>query len=193
MKKLSLGLFAVLGVLFSANAFAASGNGEFLAPTREGKWDWGIGIAGAMNDSGTDDSVFISTAVAYGVTPYIGLGVEAGWQEADSESATDRTVGVVPVLFDIILRLPTVHDQLVPYGVLGLGAAGVYVDTNDRDDVDDTAFTWKLGAGADWFIKPNWILNFEFAFWNAGVELPAGNLNDDFEWWTIGLSLKYVF
>lgn len=183
--------FLLVGFCLTTAAWAG-GNSEFLAPDRVGQWDWGIGIAGGLNDDGADDALFVSTALAYGVTPYIGLGVEAGWQEADMDT-DNGTVGAVPVLFDILVRVPTVHEALVPYGVLGLGAAGVYVEQDNLDDVDDTAFAWKLGGGLDYFINRDWIFNFEFAFWNAGTELPGTSFDDDFEWWTIGISLKYVF
>jgi opacity protein-like surface antigen len=186
-------VLAFIGLLLGVSATAHAANGQVKAPDRVNRWDLGVGISAAMNDE-ADDSSFVSAAVSYGVTPYIGLGVEAGWQEADSDSGPDSTIGVVPVMADIIVRMPTVHDKLVPYGVLGLGGAGVYVETDNRDDADDTAFAWKLGLGADWFINQNWILNMEWAFWDADVELPGTGLGSDgLDWWTLGVSLKYVF
>ena len=192
MKKFfSLMLFA-MGLVFTANAWAGGHSSDVMAPDRVSKWDWGVGISGGINDE-ANDAVFLSTAFSYGVTPYIGLGVEAGWQEADSDNTAEDTIGVVPIMADIILRIPTVHDKLVPYGVLGLGGAGVYISRDNQDDVDDTAFAWKLGGGADWFISDNRILNFEFAYWNAGAELPGTSVDDDYNWWTLGVGLKYVF
>lgn len=194
-KNFSLMLLAT-ALFVSSNAFAAYGNtygtsrNEIQAPDRVGKWDLGLGVAGGLNNE-VDDGAFVYGQISYGVTPYIGLGVEAGWQEADG--APGETIGVVPVMADIILRVPTVDKALVPYGILGLGGAGVYASLDNRDDVDDTAFAWKLGAGADYFINPNWIFNFEFAYWAAGVSLPATSVGDDFDWWTVGVSLKYVF
>ena len=105
----------------------------------------------------------------------------------------DDDLGVVPVLADIIIRIPTVHEAMVPYGVLGLGGAGVYVERDNQDDVDDTAFAWKLGGGFDWFINTNWIFNFEFAYWDADVDLPGTEADNGYDWWTVGVSLKYVF
>lgn len=189
--KLTL-LLVVLSTFLTASAWAAmSKSGEVLAPDRQGHWDLGIGVAAGMNDD-ADDAAFVYGQVSYGVTPYIGLGIEAGWEEADSELNND-TIGVVPVMADIIVRIPTLHESLVPYGILGLGGAGVYVERDDRDDVDDTGFAWKLGAGADWFINPNWIFNFEFAYWTADVTLPTTSIGEDFDWWTVGIALKYVF
>lgn len=190
MKKFALML--VLGLVFATNAWARTGYTDSVAPDRVDKWELGLGVAAGMNDE-ADDAVFVSTEVSYGVTPYIGLGVEAGWMESDGDGPGEATVGVVPVLADIYLRIPTVHEALVPYGVLGLGGAGVYVERDNLDDADDTAFTWKLGGGLDYFINPNWIFNFEFAYWSASVDLPTTSITDDFDWWTIGLSLKYVF
>ena len=192
---LSLGLFLGLSV----SAHAALGHvGDPIAPDRVGHVDWGIGIAGAFND-GADDSSFLSTSVAYGVTPYIALGVEAGWQEAGGK-ADDETVGWVPILVDIIVRVPTVHEALVPYGILGLGVGGVYVTddngdgpNNNGDDSDDTGFAWKIGLGFDYFINSNWIVNLEWAFWDTDVDLPTTSFGSDASFWTLGVALKYVF
>ena len=189
MKKFFALMFMAVFLALSTSAFADS-RSEVIAPDRVGRWDLGLGVAGGFNDS-VDDSVFVSGTISYGVTPYIGLGVEAGWQEADGQ--TGESVGVVPVMADIILRLPTVHEALVPYGVLGLGVAGVYTELDNQDDVDDTAFAWKLGAGVDYFINPNWIFNFELAYWSADVDLTRGSVTDGFDWWTVGVALKYVF
>ena len=197
MKNRLMMLLVVLGVSLTASAWAAYGNSystyakESTAPDRQGRWDLGIGVAAGMNDS-ADDAAFVYGQISYGVTPYIGLGIEAGWEEADSSINSD-SIGVVPVLGDIILRIPNLHEALVPYGILGLGAAGVYASRDNLDDVDDTGFTWKLGAGADWFMNSNWILNFEFAYWNADVKLAGTSANDGFDWWTVGMALKYVF
>ncbi len=186
-------LLLVLGVSLTSSAWAASsGSAQSLAPDRVGRWDLGIGIAAGMNDT-ADDAPFVYAQTSYGVTPYIGLGIEGGWEEADLDDSGSSTVGVVPVMADIIVRIPTLHESLVPYGILGLGGAGVYIERDTNDDVDDTGFAWKLGAGADWFINSNWIFNFEFAYWNADVELPGTSVVDDFDWWTVGVSLKFVF
>ncbi len=183
---LSLSLFVL-----SSTAFAGHSRSQSLAPDRVGHFDWGVGIAGSFADE-SEDAAFVSTAVSYGVTPYVGVGVEGGWQESDG-SVTTETVGVVPILADIIIRVPTIHESIVPYGILGLGGAGVYVERDDQDDVDDTSFAWKLGAGADWFINPNWIFNFEFAYWGISSDLPGTSVADDFDFWTVGVGLKYLF
>ena len=188
-------VLALLGLWLglSMNAYAAMRGGEsgVLAPDRVGHWDLGIGVAAGMNDA-ADDSVFIYGQASYGVTPYIGLGIEAGWEEADGER-NNETVGVVPIMADIIIRVPTVHEALVPYGILGLGGADVYVDRDNLDDDSDTGFAWKLGAGFDYFINTNWIFNFEFTYWSTDVDIANTSVDDGFDWWTIGVALKYVF
>ena len=199
MTKRFLGLTLALLLGLSVNAHAAMHTGGgIMAPDRVGRVDWGVGIAAAFNDT-ADDAAFISTSIAYGVTPYVALGVEAGWQETDG-AASDETVGWVPILFDIIVRVPTVHESLVPYGILGLGLAGVYVTddngsgpTNNGDDSDDTGFAWKLGAGLDYFINSNWIFNFEFAYWGVDVDLPRTSVGSSADFWTLGVALKYLF
>ena len=198
MKKRLLLLSLMMGVALTGSAFAA-GSGESVAPDRVGKWDMGLGIAGAMNDS-VEDAAYFSTSVSYGVTPYIALGVEAGWQESDGAEINEEMVGAVPILFDIIVRVPTVHESIVPYGVLGLGAIGVYATNEDGtgsrqgDDVDDIGFGWKLGGGLDWFLNDRWIFNFEFGYLSADVELPTSSVTGgDYDFWTIGVALKYVF
>ena len=192
---LRVSLVLMLGLTVSAfTAQAATQSlmgGESLAPDRVGRWDLGVGISAAMND-GADDSSFISATISYGVTPYIGIGIEGGWQEADGASGNE-TIGYVPILADIILRIPTVHEAIVPYGVLGLGGAGVYAERDNADDTDDTGFAWKLGGGIDWFINNNWIFNFEFAYWDIDVDLPATSLGSDTNFWTIGVAIKYLF
>ncbi len=193
MKKNFSVFFILLMLCVTTNAFAynrSASRSEALAPDRVGKWDLGLGVAAGMNDS-VDDAAFFYGQISYGVTPYIGLGVEAGWQEA--EGVSNETIGVVPVMADIIIRIPTIHEAIVPYGILGLGGVGVYAELDNRNDVDDIAFAWKLGAGADYFINSNWIFNFEFAYWSTDVNLPATSVGDSFDWWTIGVSLKYLF
>ena len=182
-----------LALIFAAsNVFAA-------APDRVGHAELGVLGGGAFNDSGADDAGFIQAAWDYGVTPYIALGVEGGWQEA-SGSFSSEDVGSVHIMGDIILRNPDWHDNLVPYGILGLGVIGQYVTdedggapTNNGNDVDDTGFGWKLGGGLDWFINPNWVLNFEVAWFSSSVDLPGSSVANGVDYWTVGGGIKFVF
>ncbi len=191
MLKRGLMIFSAFIFAASSLAYAGHSKGTTMAPDRVGRYDWGVGIAGLTADE-ADTAAFISTAVSYGVTPYVGVGVEGGWAESDGSDSND-TIGVVPILVDLIIRIPTVHETIVPYGILGLGGAGVYVQRDNRDDVDDTSFAWKLGAGADWFINSNWLFNFEFAYWGVSADLPGTSITDDYDFWTVGVGLKYLF
>lgn len=189
LKKISLAVL-VLAAAFSMNAYAA--------PDRLNRWELGVTGGGAFNDNNIDDTGFIQLAADYGVTNYIAVGVSGGWQEADTAGDAE-SVGNGWVLFDIIVRNPDLHEQLVPYGVLGLGVVGSYAtdengSLNNGDDVDDTAFAWKLGAGLDWFINEHWILNLEFAYFDANTDLPGTSVaDDDISFWTLGAGLKYLF
>lgn len=201
MKNRLLRLLLVMFLGSTVNVYAAQrtafSNSGAAASDRVGRFDAGVNIAGALND-GAKDSAFVSASVAYGVTPYLAIGVEGGWQEADGR-ASDETVGYVPILADIIVRVPNVHETIVPYGILGLGIAGVYVTdsdgsgNNNGSDSYDTGFAWKLGAGFDWFLNRSWIFNGEFAFWDADVNLPVTSLGNNVSFWTIGVGLKYLF
>ena len=181
----------VLGL--TIHAFAA----QAATSDRVQHFDLGVGVAGGLND-GASNAAFISVSTSYGITPYLALGVEGGWQEADGK-ASDETVGYVPILMDIIVRAPNVHESLVPYGILGLGVEGVYVTDSNGDgsnngaDSYETGFAWKLGAGVDWFIETNWIFNFEVAFLDANVNLPLTSLGSNAGFWTVGVALKYIF
>ncbi len=191
MIKRGLMIFSFFVLAASSVAHAGHSKATTMAPDRVGRYDWGVGLASSSADE-SDTALFVSTAVSYGVTPYIGVGVEGGWQESDTSNGVD-TIGVVPILADIIIRVPTVHETIVPYGILGLGGAGVYIERDNRDDVDDIGFAWKIGAGADWFINSSWLFNFEFAYWDASVDLPGTDVQDGFDFWTIGVGLKYLF
>lgn len=187
MKRTFISAFVML--LAGTSAFAA-------APDRVGRWDIGLLGGGAFNDS-ADDAGYIQGAIAYGVTPYIALGAEVGWQEANG--AADESVGVVPILADLIIRMPDWHDQLVPYVTIGLGALSAYTtdedgsgSLNNGDDVNDTSFGFKLGGGLDWFLTENWIANVEVAFFGGDPDLPATTISDT-DFWTFGGGLKYAF
>jgi opacity protein-like surface antigen len=179
-----LSLISLLTV--SASAFA-------MAPDRVQHVEIGVLGGGAFNDK-ADDTGYVQANIDYGVTPWIALGVEGGWQEANLSATEDQ--GAADLLFDFILRVPNhpFHEQLVPYGVLGLGAVWGYVDNSGADDSEDSSFGWKLGGGVDWFINDNWAVNFEVAYIGSSIDLPrttAGNDASDF--WTVGAGLKYIF
>lgn len=202
--KRSLALVALLVFGFSSASYAAVSRTRYsegnattaIAPDRVGRWDMGLFAAWAGN-SDADDTGFFGANVAYGVTPWIALGLEAGWQEAEVEDGLGQDLGLVPIMADIIIRVPSVHETLVPYGVLGLGVIGAYVNnennaTANGDDVDDVSFGWKLGLGADWFINDHWIMNFEWAYYMSDPDLPRTAVSD-VDFWTLGAGLKYIY
>ncbi|HTL70065.1 MAG TPA: outer membrane beta-barrel protein [Candidatus Eisenbacteria bacterium] len=191
MKRISI-LIALVLLFAASNVYAG-------APDRVGRPEIGILGGGAFNDSSVDDAGYIQAAWDWGVTPYIALGIEGGWQEG-SGSFDAEDVGSVSILGDIILRNPDWHDNLVPYFVLGLGVIGQYVTdedggapTNNGNDVDDTGFGVKVGGGLDWFINPNWVANFEVAWFGSDTDLPGSSAPGGVDYWTVGGGLKFVF
>lgn len=188
MRKAML-VFAALCASVSV-AFAA-------APDRVGHFDIGLNAGGAFNDK-VEDVGFYSATVSYGFLPWFAVGVEGGWQEG--EAASDEEVGSVPIMADLIFRVPNVHESLVPYGVIGLGAIGTYVEddngiapTNNGDDVDDTTFGWKIGGGVDWFLNPNWVINAEVAYYDSDPDLPRASVDGTASWVSLTAGLKFVF
>ena len=197
--KRSIPIALALCAALATSSYAAAGprmtymmdrDSSVVAPDRVGRWDWGINIAAGFNDR-SDDTAFYSTSIAYGVTPWIALGAEAGWQEASLSNTED--LGLVPVLADIIIRVPTVNATVVPYMVVGLGVMGAYVTDTNNNDSDNTSFGWKLGGGVDWFLNERWILNLELAYYGSSADLPRSSAGDSTSFWTLGGGLKYVF
>lgn len=195
---------ALPALLFTTASYAAPQRTTYndrgftaQAPDRVGQWDFGVFADFAFNGD-SDDTGFFGASAAYGVTPWIALGLEAGWQESELSQDPDSDLGLVPIMADIIVRFPNTHQTIVPYGVLGLGVIGAYVaddngvsPSNDGDDVDDISFGWKIGIGADWFVNDKWIVNFEWAYYNSDPDLQRFDADVDF--WTLGAGLKYVY
>ncbi|MCG3176554.1 MAG: hypothetical protein MOGMAGMI_01512 [Candidatus Omnitrophica bacterium] len=181
-----------ISVLAMVMMFGISGSALATAPDRVGKVDLGGYVAGAFNDNSIDDAAYVGLNMSYGVTPWIALGVEGGWQQGEHESEPGE-VGIANIMGDVILRWHIEGQEFVPYGVLGLGAASGYASIEDRDDRDDSAFAWKLGGGVDWFVNSNWALNFE-ASWTDPGDLPSGSTaNDDLDYVAVGGGIKYLF
>ena len=186
-----------LGIL-GVSLFGIAGAAQ-AAPDRVGHLELG-GQAGIALDSRIDDGAYAQINLDWGVTPYVALGVEGGWYEA-SGSSPDETVGVVHILGDIIVRSPDFHDSIVPYGILGLGVVGAYVEDTDGNapnnngaDSYGSSFAWKLGAGIEWLFHPNWALNLELAYFGTSVDLPNTTVGDDgIDHWKLGGGIKYIF
>ena len=176
----------------------------YAAPDRTGKSDLGFNVSGAIpDDDDTDATVYLGGQYAYGVAPWLALGAEAGWAEFDdSEAGFTAEETAVPILGDIILRVPT-ESQAQFYGIVGLGVIVWNVDTNIPNvDFDvDTAFAAKFGGGVDWFVNDNWILNFEFSYITSDADATARNtvtgatISDtgETDLWMVGGGVKYLF
>lgn len=160
---------------------------------RTGRNDFGIQVAGALDGDNVDDSLYLGAAFSHGVNPWLGLGIEGGWQETDFDITDDNDLSIVTVFGDIILRGHVPDWALQPYGVVGLGVLAAYTDTTSDND-DEYAFAAKFGVGLDWFINANWILNFEVAYIATGAEIDAGTTDtSNLDQWRIGAGLKYAF
>jgi opacity protein-like surface antigen len=79
-------------------------------------------------------------------------------------------------------KLFALKGRFQPYGVLGLGALVL-----DRQPRNDAAFAARLGAGLDFYLTQNWVLDAE-----VGYMLTTGSLSD-FPILTIGAGAQYRF
>ncbi len=186
----------------------------FAAPTREGQWDMGFNLSGAMpDDSDLEGTAFVGGQVSYGVTPWIAIGAEIGGASFDQNDET-RSLGItdlgtltgVPLMITGIFRANLENQAFVPYGVVGLGLIFWNYDESDQLDAAhvnvnaDTSFAGKVGGGVDWFVNNNWIANFEGSYYmnDANVELELNGVTiaqDDVNtsFWLVGGGAKYVF
>ncbi len=193
MAKLKTAVLALVLLAAAMPAFAGewgTGLSGTKAPDRVDRWDWGILGAEAFNKD-FDDGGYIQTQVSYGLTPWIAVGLEVGYQKNDGDW-DGETVEVLPVLVDCILRVPTLHEAIVPYGVFGLGIMGAWVTNDNASDVDSTGLVWKIGMGADWFFHPNWIAYLEAAYFNGDHKFYDRSSVEDADFGTFGGGIKYV-
>ena len=201
---LGLAQFLILGVAFAA-------------PDRTGKTDIGLEVAGAMStDADTNGGAYVGGNLSYGFSEWTALGVSFGGHAADIDDVTDSGVTILgpdvsefSLFGDLIIRVPTGESPFNPYGVVGLGVIFWNIDdttTNTGVSVAtdvDTALGIKLGGGVDYFVNDHWIANFNgaYIFNNADTTLTAsaGGVSIaatdkvDFDYWTIGGGLKYLF
>ena len=158
-----------------------------------------------------DDSGYLGAKIAYGVTPWMAIGFESGWQEAGTAANFDEDVGRVVLMGDLFWRIPVRNNQFwnwtvenpmfVPYVVLGMGTVTTYVTnapppaTNTNgDDEDDTVFGWKIGGGVDWFVNEHWAMNIEISYLNNEPHLTGTTVSlNQLDFWTLGGGLKYVY
>jgi opacity protein-like surface antigen len=193
MKRASILFLGLL--LMSGVAYAEVTGGE--VNDRVGHLDLGIEGGGAfIGASGLDDTGWIQANTSYGVTPWLGLGFETGWTEADNDFG--GTTGIVEMMGDIIVRWVN-HPwdtRLVPYADLGLGMHWTYAEVDNQNDRDESSFAWKLGGGLDWWLNDNWILNFDVSYHDSSDKLPVNHLASNDEstsFTTLTGGLKFVF
>ena len=159
---------------------------------RTGRNQLGLQVAGAVNTDHISDAWYLGADWNHGVNRWLALGVEAGWEGSDFDF-DDKNIDIVTAFGDIIGRVNVPEWQAVPYGVVGFGVMHASSDVNTFRD-NDTSFAMKFGAGLDWFLTPNWILNFEAAYIATGGDLPASNgVTQDLDHWRLGGGLKYAF
>lgn len=160
---------------------------------RTGRSDLGLQLAGGFSSDQIDDALYVGGVYSYGVNPWLALGVEAGWQEADFDITNDDDLNMLTAFGEVIGRASIPDWAGVPYGVIGIGVLHAYTDVVSDND-DETAFAMKFGAGLDWFLTPKWILNVEAAYIATGGEINSGIANtEDLDHWRVGGGLKFVF
>ena len=204
MMKKVLSLFAVL-VCLPLAAHAGS--------DRVGVWDAGVTIQGDfLSDDNAGDNVYYGGNFSYGINSWFAVGMSAGWSDSTFDVASPSgnfakggRVTIVPVFADFIFRVPGSEDKnLVPYGVMGLGAlftnlhgtgdAGRFGQQADNED----GFAFKLGVGVDWFANKNWIYNLEtgYVFTTASLDITDSRGGDagsvDLDYYYLGGGVKWI-
>lgn len=206
-------IFAGKRILLIALALLLVPVAVYAAPDRTGKWDAGVNVSELIpDDDEVDGTVYVGGTAAYGVTEWFALGVESGWASLDVEDSSQffgfsdwGELTGIPLMGDFILRVPIKDSPVNPYAVVGLGVIFWDFDESDRVsslgvEVDvDAAFAAKFGAGFDWFINDNWIINFEggYVMSDTDVTLRVGGVsataNIETDYWMIGGGIKYLF
>jgi len=185
-------------------------------PDRTGRWDAGLDVEGFLaDDSDIDDSFYVGGNVSYGLSDRFALGLETGWSEVSvnlSRTAGQATedagdVTFVPLLADLYYRAPPYQEQVIFYGVLGMGLMIMDTDpaaafTGSGGDVDaDTGFALKIGGGLDSFLDPEktWMGNLSFSYVAVDEKVESkttsgATVDDaDLDYWMVGGGLKYLF
>lgn len=189
--------FLLASLLLAAPAAAMA---DAMAPAgpmaadlnRAGRNQIGLDLAGAIVDKDISDALYVGGDWSYGVNDWFAIGAEAGWEGTDFDFG-DEDLDIVTVFGDLIARGSVPGWAAVPYGVIGFGVLHASSDVENFDS-DDTSFAMKFGAGLDWFLTRNWLLNFEVAYIATGGDLPASNgVTEDLDHWRIGGGLKYAF
>ena len=126
--------------------------------------------------------------------------------DASGNKISAGKVQAVPSFADIIFRSSSLHESLVPYGVLGLG--GIITHRVTIQDLSGGTlhvkstndFAVKLGLGLDWFYRSDWVFNLEFNYVYTGASVDVINnstglalTNENIDYWFIGLGTKHLF
>lgn len=218
MKKGIIGILCALMALIGVNAYAQTTTVTTTTPTmvtttsmpeanydRTARLDLGVYLADHASDtSSIDDSFWIGGNLSYGILPWLAIGADGGWTRAGTSSANNNVdLDVSEAMGDFIFRVPSGvygwNERLIPYGVVGLGAIWTNTrkgNTGVLTNRHGSAFGWKLGGGADWFLNEHWALNFEADYYSAEDDVPVSNVpgqDKQISFWTIGGGLKFVF
>ncbi len=185
-------------------------------PDRSGRWDAGLDLEGFLSDdSNVDDAFYIGGNASYGLSDRFALGLETGW--AETSVALRRTAGgatedagdvtYVPLLADLYYRAPPYQEQVIFYGVLGMGLTIMNTDpatafTSSGGDVDAaTGFAVKIGGGLDSFLDPEktWMGNLSVSYVAVDEKVESKTTSGatvdeaDLDYWMVGGGLKYLF
>ena len=90
------------------------------------------------------------------------------------------------------LELRATSDKIIPYVVVGMGAAFFsYDDLHPTEKKDKTiAFAYKAGVGAEYFLTKNWAVNLEAVHFYTD---PGEKTNLDVYSWQCSGGIKYYF
>lgn len=181
-KKRTSVIMAFAAVLFLLNP----------AWSEEIKGRWAVGSRYRYFDA--DDADFRGNGNAanlnltYGLTDNLALECEGGYYRLKSKAGT--RLGVYSFHTNLQLRANT--KKIVPYLTGGIGFQHYrYRDIGEGDRRDKRfSYSYKTGAGAEYFINKNWAVNIEadYIYGNTG-----GKATLDVYGWQYGGGVKYYF
>ena len=171
---------------------------------------WGVGASFATSLSTSDETnpaFSIGVNATYGIKDNIAVTLDVGYHEFGYEALglNFGELEAVPLIFSLQWRYPFMMSQIpaTVYGITGLGAIFYDFDnegsTGARNvDVDD-AFAVRLGAGMDFFMDYNWVLNVEGSYTFSDTNVILSNtdgsqmISEDTDYWLLGGGVKYFF
>lgn len=184
------------------------GSFSSYAEDLSGKVGVGVNISGIIpDDEEVENAVYVGGNVNYGVNKYLAVGVESGYRKSEVKlnGSNGGDLRGIPLLADVLVRVPTGESRFAPYGIVGIGA--IFWDykaanflKNSGISIDiDTSFATKLGAGLDFFLTKHIALNIEGGYiWSrsdAKLKYSGGQSTERLktDHWQIGGGLKYYF